>query len=322
MLRQQRVSFIMPAYNSEVTISQAIESVLNQTIKPYEIIVVNDGSTDGTAAIASQYPIKLLHKENGGVASALNIGLEDAKGDYIAIVESDVIIPPNWTEVLLQDLGQDHSIMGAGAILKTGNPQNTIARLSGYELEQSYQRIKKKFVPHITAANSLYRKDAFDIAGKYDEGLKNACNDAEFNGRLITKGYRLSLNKDIQVLHFWKEDLSSYLKRQFAYAFYRPFLTVKYLYPTDRSIKMQMILVALSVFSVFLWPWMWLLLFPFYFLTIIFLGLFFLWQTFRAFQVFRQKDDFSAFWIPLLVFLKSLVGMTGYSLGYIYKKVI
>jgi len=319
MLNPKKVSFIMPAYNSELTIRQAIESILNQTMKPHEIIVVNDGSADGTANIASQYPVKLLNKENGGGASALNLGLKNAQGDYIAIVESDVIIPQNWTEALLQDLEQDASIMGAGAVLRTGNPQNIIARLSGYELEQSYQKIEERFVPHITAANSLYRKEAFDIAGQYDEELKNACYDAEFNGKLVARGYRLSLNKDVEVLHFWKEDLLSYLSRQFAYAFYRPFLTIKYLYPTDKYIKLQMMLAALSVVSIFLWPLMWFFHFPFYLFTIAFLSLFFLWQAFRAFCIFQQKKDICVFWMPSLVFLKSLVAAVGYFYGYVYK---
>ena len=99
------ISFIIPAYNAANTIKRAIDSILNQTAEiKYEIVIVDDGSTDDTKyAIEeyNQYPqIKYFKKENGGISSARNFGLRNAKGDYIIFVDSDDYI----SATLLEDI--------------------------------------------------------------------------------------------------------------------------------------------------------------------------------------------------------------------------
>jgi len=93
-----KVSVIIPMYNSEGTIITAIKSVLNQTFTPVmEIIIVNDGSIDNSKKIVEQYIldnkldklIRLINKTNGGVSSARNLGIQEAKGEYIALLDSD-----------------------------------------------------------------------------------------------------------------------------------------------------------------------------------------------------------------------------------------
>ena len=83
------VSVIIPAYNGEAYISQAIASVLAQTYKNHEIIVVDDGSTDNTQQISQQYSLKYIQQENQGVAAARNTGLEIAQGEFIAFLDQD-----------------------------------------------------------------------------------------------------------------------------------------------------------------------------------------------------------------------------------------
>lgn len=85
------VSVIIPTYNRKHIIEGAIKSALNQTFKDYEIIVVDDGSTDGTKEFLESLhlPITIISKENGGVSSARNVGIHNAKGKYIAFLDSD-----------------------------------------------------------------------------------------------------------------------------------------------------------------------------------------------------------------------------------------
>lgn len=90
-----RISIIVPVYNSEKYLSRCLESLVNQTIKDIEIVVVNDGSTDDSQKIidgyAEKYPgkIKKIYKQNGGQASARNLGIKNATGEFIAFVDSD-----------------------------------------------------------------------------------------------------------------------------------------------------------------------------------------------------------------------------------------
>lgn len=95
-------SVIIPAYNSERYITSALDSVRCQTYKDYEIIVINDGSTDNTPKIVSSYiekykdscPIKMFHQENKGVGGARNTGTNNADGRYIALLDQDDIWYP------------------------------------------------------------------------------------------------------------------------------------------------------------------------------------------------------------------------------------
>lgn len=85
------ISIIVPIYNVELYLEKCIESIINQTYKDIEVILINDGSTDKSGIICDKYAkiddrIIVLHKENGGVSSARNKGLDIAKGDYIAFV--------------------------------------------------------------------------------------------------------------------------------------------------------------------------------------------------------------------------------------------
>lgn len=101
------ISIIIPVYNAEKFLPKCLDSVKNQTYKNLEIILVNDGSTDMSGLICDEYSQKdnrfiVLHKENGGVSSARNTGLEIAKGDYIGFVDPDDWIEPDMYEKLYQ----------------------------------------------------------------------------------------------------------------------------------------------------------------------------------------------------------------------------
>ena len=105
-MNKEKVSVIIPAYNAEPFIERAIDSVLSQTYKNVEIIVINDGSTDKTeqkvkAYIEKYENIKLISTENGGVCRARNIGIETASGEYISFLDADDELLPDALEVMI-----------------------------------------------------------------------------------------------------------------------------------------------------------------------------------------------------------------------------
>ena len=105
---RMKISVIIPAYNTEKYINQCIESVLAQTLNELEVIVVDDGSTDQTLSMLrkyeQQYPskVRVFHKENGGQASARNLALSHAKGEYLGFVDSDDWIDPTMYEEMYE----------------------------------------------------------------------------------------------------------------------------------------------------------------------------------------------------------------------------
>ena len=109
------ISVIIPAYNAAGTIRRCIQSVLEQTYTEWEMIIVDDGSKDDTLGICQSYDdsrIRVLHKENGGVSSARNMGLNFAQGDYIAFIDSDDFIGTDYLQHLSYGLGADIVITG------------------------------------------------------------------------------------------------------------------------------------------------------------------------------------------------------------------
>jgi glycosyltransferase involved in cell wall biosynthesis len=83
------VSAITPLFNGERYIAQTIEPALSQTYPYIEVIVMNDGSTDRGQGIVKEYPVTLLHKDNGGIPSARNAGIKASKGEFIALLDQD-----------------------------------------------------------------------------------------------------------------------------------------------------------------------------------------------------------------------------------------
>ncbi len=107
------VSIIVPAYNSSKVISETIESVLNQTYKDFELLIVDDGSKDNTREVIANYTdprIRAFHDENHGVCHARNHGLIEAKGEYVTFTDNDDILEPTYLEKLVKAIeGVDYS---------------------------------------------------------------------------------------------------------------------------------------------------------------------------------------------------------------------
>ena len=108
MITTTLISIIVPVYNSEKYLDKCIKSILSQTYKNYELILIDDGSNDNSPKICDKYSkldkrVIVIHKKNGGVSSARNAGLEIAKGQYISFVDSDDWIEKDMCEILISN---------------------------------------------------------------------------------------------------------------------------------------------------------------------------------------------------------------------------
>lgn len=105
-----KVSIILPVYNVEKYIGDCIESIINQTCKEFELIIVDDDTKDSSIEIAERLlsvtdlDYKIIHRENGGLSAARNTGIKAAQGDYLCFVDSDDVINPQYVETLLNDV--------------------------------------------------------------------------------------------------------------------------------------------------------------------------------------------------------------------------
>lgn len=100
-----KVSIIVPVYNAEKYLNRCVDSIINQSFHDWELLLVDDGSTDNSAAICDEFAmnydsINVIHKTNGGSVKARKIGLDNTNGDYVIFIDSDDYIAPNMLEIL------------------------------------------------------------------------------------------------------------------------------------------------------------------------------------------------------------------------------
>lgn len=105
-MKEPKVSVIVPVYNAEKYLHRCVDSILGQTFTDFELLLVDDGSTDGSAAICDEYAnlnsrVRVFHKPNGGVSSARNLGLDYAKGEWIAFIDSDDWVSADYLKNLM-----------------------------------------------------------------------------------------------------------------------------------------------------------------------------------------------------------------------------
>ena len=99
------ISIIVPVYKAEKHLSECIDSIISQTYENFELILIDDGSPDNSGKICDEYAekdkrIRAIHKENGGVSSARNTGLDNASGEYITFIDSDDFVDKQYLEKL------------------------------------------------------------------------------------------------------------------------------------------------------------------------------------------------------------------------------
>lgn len=169
------VSVVMPAYNSEKYISEAIESVLNQTFKDFEFIIVNDGSTDNTFNIIKEYArkdkrIKVINnKKNCGISKTRNNGIKLARGKYIATHDSDDISLPTRFQEQLSFMEQHPEVGVVGAYIQIfDSDSGKIIGIRKYSNEDKVLRKNIFFYSPIAQPVSMIRKEVFSEVGYYD----------------------------------------------------------------------------------------------------------------------------------------------------------
>jgi hypothetical protein len=189
------VSVIIPVYNGAHTIAACLESMLNQAYPSdaYEVIVVENGSTDNTSAIVQRYPVHLLHSEERGPAPARNLGIVKSEADIVALTDADCIADPDWLSELVEPYA-DPQIGGVGgAILAYAHPDRTIVEMFSDENAPLVNFIsgEDEFLPHLYTANASYRRRLLSEVGGFNPNLVTG-EDVDISWRVqLQTGARL-----------------------------------------------------------------------------------------------------------------------------------
>jgi glycosyltransferase involved in cell wall biosynthesis len=183
------VSVIIPVFNGEGLVADAVRSIRHQPgAEVLEIIVVNDGSTDGTARVVAGLgrDIRCFLQTNRGPAAARNRGLKEARGSFIAFLDQDDLWSPGHLHILMQALVRD-----ASADVAMGRTQALM--LTGRtEKRPVFEKFSHPWLaPHVGSA--LFRRTVFDRIGAFDEGLETCCDDLDWFLRARERGTSITL---------------------------------------------------------------------------------------------------------------------------------
>jgi len=244
------VSVIVPVYNGEATIAACLESLLNQTYPAaaYDLIVVENGSTDDTAAIVGRYPVRLFHSQRRGPAPARNLGLGRSEADLVAFTDADCVAGPDWLAELVKPYA-DPGVGGVGGAIRAldhaGRTQVEI-----FSEEQSplvnFVSGEGEFLPHLYTANASYRRPLLAELGGFNPALVTA-EDVDLSWRLqLQTGTQVRYAPQAVVYHHHRSTLTGLARQYRQYGFGEILLDTMYgaypSYPRSRRYQARRIL--------------------------------------------------------------------------------
>ena len=216
--RTPRVSVVVCAYNAERTMFDCLASLERLNYPDYEVIVVNDGSKDGTLAISESFPYcRIISQENKGLSVARNVGAEAATGEIVAYTDSDCVADPDWLNYLV-------GTMEAKGLAACGGPNfsPTETRLVPEAVAASpgapcHVLLDDEIAEHIAGCNMAFRRDVLLGIGGFDPIFHAAGDDVDFCWRLQDAGYTIGYSAAAFVWHFRRNTVKAYIGQQKGY---------------------------------------------------------------------------------------------------------
>ena len=214
----EKVTIYIPAYNAESSINQSIESILEQSIKFDEIIVINDNSTDNTLEkISSFSQIKIINNEkNKGLSACRNLGFENSKNEIVAAIDSDVVLDKYWLENIICHLKDDIVLCGGNLIEK--HIQNKFNEWRSIHYKQNWGNHNLLNPSFLFGCNTVQKKNLWKEVGGYNQKLRSNGEDVDYCYRLNTlKKYKSFYSSEAKCYHLQNDDLNSLSNRVWRY---------------------------------------------------------------------------------------------------------
>ena len=214
-----QVSIYIPAYNAESTIREVIDSILNQSYKFDEIIVVNDSSNDKTVEkIKSFSEIKIINNNtNKGLGFSRNVGIENCKNEIVAGIDADVVLDKFWLETILSYLKKDKIVM-CGGNLKEKLTENKFNLWRSIYYKQNWGEQELLNPPFLYGCNTIQLKSIWKQIGGYNEELKTNGEDVEYCNR-VRSGQNTNVFYSNKALcyHLQNDNIKTLSKRVWRY---------------------------------------------------------------------------------------------------------
>lgn len=219
-----KISVIVPAYNAAALLPACLAALGAQSRPPDEVIVVDDGSTDGTAEAAKPYRARLLKISHGGPAAARNRGAVAATGEILLFTDADCAPAPDWV-AQMEGVFADREVAGARGVYLT-RQRGLVPRFVQQEYQDKYDRLRPLApIDFIDTYSAAYRRNIFLDNGGFETAFPApSVEDQEFSFRLFQKGYRLVFAPRAAVYHQHDASAWEYVRRKFNIGYWKAFL--------------------------------------------------------------------------------------------------
>jgi len=219
-IKSFKISFIIPVYNRPKEVEELLASMANQTIRDFEVVIVEDGSSSPCKEICQAYQEKLnltyFYKENSGPGQSRNYGYEKAMGDYCIFLDSDCVLPPRYFEIIQSEL-QTNYIDAFGGPDKAHADFSTLQKAINYSMTSFFttggirgnSEKLDKFYPR--SFNMGYSREVFNQTNGFSE--MRLGEDIDMSIRILENGFQTKLIKDAFVYHKRRTSLKQFYKQ-------------------------------------------------------------------------------------------------------------
>jgi glycosyltransferase involved in cell wall biosynthesis len=209
-----QVTVVIPVYNRRAEVEECLRSVTAQRLSAgaaFEVVCVDNGSTDGTRAALERWPVRVVDCAVRGVAAARNAGLRAARGDVVAMIDSDCVATDGWLERLIEPFA-DRAVLAAGGRIEAYHVECGPALwTASYQVLEQERFFRGEYLwpPFFATANAAFRREVLERVGGFDETLK-AGEDADAVWRLLDLGGRVAYCPQAMVRHRHRETIAGF----------------------------------------------------------------------------------------------------------------
>jgi GT2 family glycosyltransferase len=212
-----RVSVVVCTYNGSRTIAECLTGVLALDYPNFEVVVVNDGSTDATPSILADFGVRVISTPNRGLSSARNTGLAAATGDIVAYIDDDAYPDPQWLTYLAATLLRSSHVGAGGPNVPPPGDGPVAAAVASAPGGPMHVLVSDTAAEHVPGCNMAFWKRALEKVGGFDPQFRAAGDDVDICWRLQAAGGTLGFHPGAMVWHHRRNSVRAYWKQQAGY---------------------------------------------------------------------------------------------------------
>jgi len=214
------ISFVIPLYNAEKTIGRTLESLKAVEYENFEVIVVDDCSTDSSAEIVKKYDCQLVSSEKKlGAAVARNLGVERARGDIIFFIDSDILVKSDCATRVERTFKENEDVVAVVGILSKDNPFDNFSSQYKNLHMHFYMKNMPRNISCIYTSVTAVRSETFKEVGFFDSKTCRVCSasveDIDLGQRIADAGHKIMLDPELQVVHLRNFSLKGLISNDF-----------------------------------------------------------------------------------------------------------